>query len=146
MLEDRSGQVTMPTVLKAYDQEGHSSFVWSILEYSKGEPFAATITFELGETSNQWIFARDLLKESLKGSTGFGDVTLEPSEDKAHRQVVHLKISNSDSYAVFELPRDLVSIFLEASEALVPYGQESKFLHLDEELAALLIGHYPRGL
>jgi hypothetical protein len=93
------------------------------------EPFAVTVAFRTERAQwIEWTFARDLLVTGLIEPSGIGDVRVRPdlSEDDA---VLTLEIESPDGYAFFELEREDVESFINATFELVPLGAESE--HFD---------------
>jgi hypothetical protein len=105
--------------------------VLSRLSYHAEEPFAATVAFrtERGRWI-EWTFARDLLVTGMTEPSGLGDVRIRPdlSEDE---EFLTLEIESPDGYASFELEREDVRTFLDASFELVPLGDESEHFDVD---------------
>ena len=105
--------------------------VLSRLSYHAEEPFAVTVAFrtERGRWI-EWTFARDLLVTGMTEPSGLGDVRIRPdlSEDD---ELLTLEIESPDGYASFELEREDVRTFLDASCELVPLGEESEHFDVD---------------
>ena len=105
--------------------------VLSRLTYHAEEPFAVTVAFrtERGRWI-EWTFTRDLLVTGMSEVAGLGDVRVRPdlSEDE---EFLTLEIESPDGYASFELEREDIRTFLEASYELVPHGDESEHFDVD---------------
>lgn len=105
--------------------------VLSRMSFHADEPFAVTVAFrtERGRWI-EWTFARDLLVTGLTEPAGIGDVRVRPdlSEDD---EMLTLEIESPDGYAAFELEREDVESFVQATLELVPLGTESE--HFDVE-------------
>jgi hypothetical protein len=105
--------------------------VLSRMSFHADEPFAVTVAFrtERGRWI-EWTFARDLLVVGLLEPTGIGDVRVRPdlSEDEA---MLTLEIESPDGYAAFELEREDVQSFVDATLDLVPLGSESEHFDVD---------------
>ncbi|HEV7979419.1 SsgA family sporulation/cell division regulator [Amycolatopsis sp.] len=105
--------------------------VLSRMSFHADEPFAVTVAFrtERGRWI-EWTFARDLLVVGLLEPTGIGDVRVRPdlSEDEA---LLTLEIESPDGYAAFELEREDVRSFVDATLDLVPLGSESEHFDVD---------------
>jgi hypothetical protein len=105
--------------------------VLSRMSFHANEPFAVTVAFrtERGRWI-EWTFARDLLVTGLTEPAGIGDVRVRPdlSEDD---ELLTLEIESPDGYAAFELEREDIESFVQATLDLVPLGSESE--HFDVE-------------
>jgi hypothetical protein len=117
----------------------------ALLLYDAGDPYAVRIAF--GETADDddaadaegsitWLLSRELLQAGLERPAGDGDVRLWPA--KAASDVLYLHLRAPSGEALFELSRASVAAFLRHTEALVPLGEESARLRLDDELHTLL--------
>ncbi len=82
----------------------------------------------------EWYFGRELLDEGRRAPVGDGDVLVGPGPDGR----VLVTLSPHDGRAVISIPADAVAAFLEDSFALVPPGDESEHLDLDDLLARIL--------
>jgi hypothetical protein len=105
--------------------------VLSRMSFHADEPFAVTVAFrtERGRWI-EWTFARDLLVTGLSEPAGIGDVRVRPdlSDDES---LLTLEIESPDGYAAFELEREDVQSFVDASLELVPLGAESEHFDVD---------------
>ena len=126
--------------------------VSALLLYDAADPYAVRIAF--GDTADDdtadpdagitWLLSRELLRTGLEQPAGDGDVRLWPA--KAAADVLYLHLRAPSGEALFELSRASVAAFLRQTEALVPLGEESARLRLDDELQALLSnGGEPTG-
>ncbi|MGX5654643.1 SsgA family sporulation/cell division regulator [Geodermatophilus nigrescens] len=114
----------------------------AVLSYAVSDPFAVRIGFgEPGDPADDgvtWLLGRELLTAGLERPAGDGDVRLWPARTSGDVLYLHLRAPSGE--ALFELSRATVAAFLQQTEALVPSGQETAALAVDEELAALLSG------
>jgi len=114
----------------------------AVLSYEAADPFAVRIGFgEPGEPADDgitWLLGRELLAAALERPAGDGDVRLWPARTSGDVLYLHLRAPSGE--ALFELSRATVAAFLQQTEALVPSGQETASLDVDEELAVLLSG------
>jgi hypothetical protein len=105
--------------------------VLSRMSFHVDEPFAVTVAFhpDLGGWI-EWTFARDLLVTGLTEPSGIGDVRVRPdlSEDE---EMLTLEIESPDGYATFELEREDVQSFVNATLDLVPLGAESEYFDVE---------------
>ncbi len=114
------------------------------LRYEADDPYAVRIAF--GETDDEdladpeagitWLLSRELLQAGLDRPAGDGDVRLWPS--RAASDVLYLHLRAPSGEALFEVSRASFAAFLRQTEALVPLGEETARLALDDELLALL--------
>jgi hypothetical protein len=116
----------------------------ALLLYDVADPYAVRIAFgdltEDGATEPDaaitWLLSRELLQVGLQRPAGDGDVRLWPA--KAAADVLYLHLRAPSGEALFEMSRASVAAFLRQTEALVPLGEETARLGLDDELQALL--------
>ena len=108
------------------------------LRYVAADPYAVRALFRGGdgETSVEWVFARDLLHEGLDRPSGEGDVQVWPGVADG-RDVVLVSLNSPDGHAVLEADADDLRAFLDRTLALVPAGDEGRYLHVEAELASL---------
>ena len=114
----------------------------AVLCYEGSDPFAVRIGFgEVGDPADDgitWLLGRELLAAGLERPAGDGDVRLWPARTSGDVLYLHLRAPSGE--ALFELSRATVAAFLQRTETLVPTGQETAALGVDEELATLLSG------
>jgi hypothetical protein len=111
------------------------------LYYSSEDPYAIRVAFHVGlDEPVEWIFARELLSNGLKGRDGLGDVRVwpAPGQGGAAEQVLHIELSSPFGEAHFEAPMRDVSDFLRRTYRIVPAGEESGFVDVEAELTDLL--------
>jgi hypothetical protein len=84
----------------------------------------------------EWLLSRELLRTGLSCPAGEGDVRIWPA--RAGLDVLFLQLRAPSGEALFEVSAAAVGDFLRETERLVPAGQESGLLHVDDELSALL--------
>jgi hypothetical protein len=114
------------------------------LYYSSEDPYAIRIAFHVGlDEPVEWIFARDLLSNGLKGRDGLGDVRVWSGLATAGgsgtaEQVLHIELSSPFGEAHFEAPIRNMSDFLRSTHRIVPAGEEGNFIDVEAELADLL--------
>ena len=116
----------------------------ALLLYDVADPFAVRIAFGDAEDDADpdgaitWLLSRELMQAGLERPAGDGDVRLWPAKAAADVLYVHLRAPSGE--ALFEVSRASVAAFIRQTEALVPCGEESARLGLDDELSALLSG------
>jgi sporulation and cell division protein SsgA len=111
----------------------------AVLSYAAHDPFAVRIGF--GDASGDgvtWLLGRELLADGLQCPAGDGDVRIWPARTSGDVLYLHLRAPSGE--ALFELSRATVAAFLQHTEELVPRGQETAVLDVDDALAALLSG------
>ncbi|RBY76706.1 SsgA family sporulation/cell division regulator [Geodermatophilus sp. TF02-6] len=111
----------------------------ALLSYEVGDPFAVRIIFgDSGEedTGISWLVGRELLQAGLDRPTGEGDVRLWPSRTSNDVLFLHLRAPSGE--ALFEASRGTVAGFLQLTATVVPLGEESSVLDVDDELTTLL--------
>jgi hypothetical protein len=111
------------------------------LYYSSEDPYAIRVAFHVGlDEPVEWIFARELMSNGLKGRDGLGDVRVwpAPGQGGAAEQVLHIELSSPFGEAHFEAPMRDVSDFLRRTYRIVPAGEESGFVDVEAELTDLL--------
>ena len=105
--------------------------------YSAADPFAVTLGVRTrGDRFVEWLISRDLVVESLRTPTGFGDVRMSPQHVQGY-DIVEIEIRSTDGRAVLEVDRDLLAEFIDASAALVAVGDESAHMDLDAEISKI---------
>ncbi|SDX62400.1 Streptomyces sporulation and cell division protein, SsgA [Modestobacter sp. DSM 44400] len=120
------------------------------LVYESADPYAVRVMFgDAGEDvvaadadpddeGVEWLLSRELLRAGLSFPAGDGDVRIWPA--RAALDVLFLQLRAPSGEALFELSAAVVGDFLRETELLVPAGQESGLLQVDDELSALLQG------
>jgi hypothetical protein len=106
------------------------------LRYSAADPYAVRAAFRGGDTTVEWVFARELLLGGLREASGVGDVHVWPGR-AAGEDVVHISLSSPDGRAVLQADARELRRFLDATTALVPVGREEIHLDLDQVIAKL---------
>jgi Streptomyces sporulation and cell division protein, SsgA len=124
--------------------DGPDRAVRADLSFTPADPYAVRIAFHTGGPADdivEWTFARSLLNEGLTHAAGTGDVRVWPAQQFGAPRVC-LALSSPTGRAVFEAPQRRVMQFLAQTYDLVPYGEESAFVDVEAELAALLNGEF----
>ena len=105
--------------------------------YCADDPFA--VTLGVRTRSNrfvEWLVARDLVIDGLRGAAGCGDVRMSPQRVQGY-DIVEIEIRSTDGRAILEVDRDLLTEFVDATVALVPVGEESAHMDLDAEISKI---------
>jgi hypothetical protein len=121
------------------------------LVYDSADPFAVRVRFgdaadvaptDPGDPEDdggvEWLLSRELMRTGLTRPAGDGDVRIWPA--RGALDVLFLQLRAPSGEALFELSAAVVGEFLREAERLVPAGQESALLQVDDELSALLRG------
>lgn len=106
------------------------------LTYDTREPYAVTavITAAQGYKVTWWL-SRDLLADGLLTRAGDGDVRVSPA---AHNtDLVHIELFAPTGRATLEASADDLAKFLEATNALVMPGDESRWFDVEGEFRRL---------
>ena len=102
--------------------------------YTADDPFAVTLGVRTrGDRFVEWLLARDLVIDSLRGPAGHGDVRMSPQRVQDY-DIVEIEIRSSDGRAILEVDRDQLQEFLDSATALVPVGAESGHMDIDAEI------------
>lgn len=112
------------------------------LRYDACDPWAVRVAFRTGGVGDgvvEWMFARQLLTDGMAGPVGEGDVRVWPS-GAGRERVVELAMASPSGSALFEIDRDGLLEFLQATYLAVPTGVEDEAVDLDAEIAVLLPG------
>jgi sporulation and cell division protein SsgA len=139
MVNRRTPGYTCPTTLHLVGPQSWTE-VPALLCYEVSDPFAVRITFGDSGTADDegisWLVGRELLQAGLDHPAGEGDVRLWPSRTSGDVLFLHLRAPSGE--ALFEVSRGAVAGFLQLTADVVPFGQESAVLEVDQELAVLL--------
>ncbi|HET6359302.1 SsgA family sporulation/cell division regulator [Streptomyces sp.] len=96
--------------------------------YRSDDPYAVRFTFgERVGTQVEWIFARELLIEGLRRSSGTGDVTVHRAEAPPGQEgptSVRITLSSPEGRAILAMRPSDLEIFLDQTRAVVVYGSE----------------------
>ena len=112
------------------------------LLYSRADPYAIRITFQVGlDESVEWFFSRDLLSTGIERREGIGDVRVWPSagsEGGWPGSVLNIELSPPSGQAHFEAPLKEISDYLLRTYQIVPTGHESDHVDVEAELTDML--------
>ena len=84
-----------------------------------------------------WIVLRDFLRYGMEAPTGDGAVQIRPDRP---RDRVRLDLSRDCGDCWVTVPGGVLRNFLDATEAVVPAGEERSEEAIDELIARLLVG------
>ncbi|MGW1834974.1 SsgA family sporulation/cell division regulator [Streptomyces sp. BBFR2] len=108
--------------------------------YRSDRPYEVEVDFiTRGVTAATWVFARELLLGGVHGEQGEGDVRVWPTGPVGRRRV-HIELFSDDSVCELSVRATELAAWLEQTTAIVPPGQEDRYLELDSHLARLLAG------
>lgn len=108
------------------------------LTYSRHDPYAVRVAFHVGvDEAVEWIFARELLSAGAESAVGAGDVRVWPSGGLPG-VVLNIELTSPFGQAHFEASADEVSAFLRRSYQIVPTGEESAHVAIEDELMEFL--------
>ena len=82
-----------------------------------------------------WVVLRDFLRYGLEEATGDGEVRLRP---EVGNEVVSIRLARNGRPAWVQVPGGKLRQFLDATEAILPSGEESSEEVLDALIEALL--------
>ena len=113
------------------------------LRYAADDPWAVRVAFHTGGSEDdvvEWMFARQLLTDGVRGPVGEGDVRVWPGvrANGGRDRIVNLAMASPSGSALFEIDRDGLVEFLQQTYLAVPTGSEDTVVDLDAELALLL--------
>ncbi|MEV6264750.1 SsgA family sporulation/cell division regulator [Streptomyces sp. NPDC051784] len=110
------------------------------LHYDRRDPFAVRMAFPgpatLEGTEVSWEFSRELLTTGMDTPAGIGDVRVRPF---GYDRTV-LEFHALEGIAMVHVRTAELRRFLARAHELVPVGDESSFLDLDDDLTDLLGG------
>ncbi len=105
--------------------------------YSPADPFAVTLGVRTrGDRFVEWLVARDLVIDGLRGPAGCGDIRMSPQLVQGY-DIVEIEIRSHDGRAVLEVDQDLLRSFVDATLEMVPVGTEADRMDLDGEIARI---------
>jgi hypothetical protein len=106
--------------------------------YTADDPYAIRMAFHVGtDEPVEWIFSRELLAAGLDGPAGEGDVHVWPGVDHG-LDLLNIALSSPFGHAHFEAPMTAIADFLARTFTVIPAGEESAFINIDDELDELL--------
>ncbi|MEV0369137.1 SsgA family sporulation/cell division regulator [Streptomyces sp. NPDC050636] len=109
--------------------------------YRSDRPYEVEVALvHRGRTVSTWLFARDLLLDGLSGEAGYGDVWVRPFREPDGQRRVCIDLSTDDTGCALSVCATELASWLEQTAAIVPPGQEDRYLDMDAHLARLLAG------
>lgn len=117
------------------------------LRYDRSDPYAVCLAVGAPTAASvDWVFARSLLAQGLRGPAGIGDVRLAPRHSSAVRHpspadAVRIVLRARDgATATLEIRASEVASFLRRADSMVAPGTEHHHLDLDRVAARLTAG------
>ncbi|MDQ0911012.1 hypothetical protein QFZ32_006471 [Streptomyces canus] len=108
------------------------------LRYDSAEPFSVGLEFNVGtDRSVEWTFGRELLVSGLRRLSGLGDVQIWPARIRG-AELVFISLHSGDSTDLVAAPAIVIKAFLERTLAVVPLGEETRYLDIQSATAQLL--------
>jgi hypothetical protein len=108
------------------------------LVFDAADPYAITMHLEARSGRVTWSFARELLADGLYDPAGDGDVQVWPCLSGAGEAVVVIELCSPSGQAMLQTGSRAVQAFVASTYELVPEGEESSHLSMDEVVAQLL--------
>ncbi|MET7698327.1 SsgA family sporulation/cell division regulator [Streptomyces sp. NPDC005485] len=113
--------------------------------YARDDPYAVCLAVGAPTTESvDWVFARSLLAEGLRGPAGIGDVQVTPRRPTGHPSppdTVRVLLSTREGdAATLEIRASAIVAFLRRTDAMVAPGTEHHHLDLDRVAARLTTG------
>jgi hypothetical protein len=106
------------------------------MTYRTGDALAVTATFHTSEGEITWRFARELLRDGLRGPAGEGDILVRPSHPA--RAQITLTLRSESGAAVIEAARKDISAFIAEIYHQVPEDFEWMYLDIDRTIDDIL--------
>lgn len=133
-----TGIVEQDITMRCVDSLGRGHELDTVFSYRQSDPFAVTITFMTPEGELPWTFSRDLLTRGLTDPVGEGDVRVAPSIGEQGKAVVIIELSSPDGHLVTQARSQDIRHFVTQSTVVVPEGEESHYLRIDDMISQLL--------
>ncbi len=124
--------------LHCVDQHDRPLAFMATFDYSAATPYAVRLTCHLPETDPTWTAERSLLEAGLTRSVGFGMVRVAPATSETGRPMVVIALLSSEGALKTQADAEAVKRFLAETQRVVPAGQESAYVDLDELVQELL--------
>ena len=118
--------------------EAQSEFLEGELVFDPSDPYAVSMHLQARSGTVTWTFARDLLAQGLYSPSGDGDVQVWPCLSGAGDAVVIIELCSPDGTALLQAPSRTVHDFVVRTLEVVPAGEESAHLALDDLISQLL--------
>ena len=135
-----SPQVAVEVVVDGGGSSGRGRLTVLTLAWSQEDPLAVVLLLTAQPDHpalprGRWVVLRDFLRYGLTTRTGDGEVKILPDEG---RDRVWLELARGGRPCCVSLPRAKVTEFLDATERLVPSGEERSAAAVDALIDRLL--------
>jgi hypothetical protein len=118
--------------------EAQSEFLEGELVFNHSDPYAVSMHLQARSGTVTWTFARDLLSQGLYSPSGDGDVQVWPCLSGSGDAVVMIELCSPDGTALLQAPSLTVHDFVVRTLEVVPAGEETAHLALDDLISQLL--------
>jgi hypothetical protein len=108
------------------------------LVFDPAEPYAVAMHLQARAGTVVWTFARELLADGLYVPSGNGDVQIWPCLSSTGEAVIIIELCSPNGSAVLQAPSRAVHDFVVRTHRVVPEGEESAHLSLDDLISHLL--------
>lgn len=129
--------VKQTLTLELVDATGQATPMQADLSYNPHDPYAVTAIFQTAAGEVCWTFGRDLLIDGLYEPSGDGDVHVWPCLDAHGHAVVIIELCSPDGEALVQVKTGDLTAFVERMTAVVPVGEEGRFIDLDAAISAI---------
>ncbi|MCA1823637.1 MAG: SsgA family sporulation/cell division regulator [Mycobacteriales bacterium] len=131
--------VTTDVVVEDGGASGRNRRTVLRLQWLRTDPLAVTLLL-MAEPDHpalprgRWSMLRDFLRYGVDHPTGDGDVRLRPVEDNR----IVIELYRAARCSVITVPKDTICDFLDATDAVLPSGEERSEAALDTLIERLL--------
>jgi sporulation and cell division protein SsgA len=111
------------------------------MSWSPADPFVVEMRFDADHQKGPdpvWIVSRDLLVQGVIRPVGIGDVRVFPDSHDLLPEEIGLVLDNGQLHAEFWFDALELQLFLSNTLTRCPLGDETAWVDLDAEIAALL--------
>lgn len=138
MTTSATPDLRQPIVMRCVRADGEGPTLPVVLGYRSTDPYAVSASF--GTTGGEivWTFGRDLLRDGLSGPVGIGDVRVWPGADLTGRDSLMVEFRSPDGELLVETSKAEVANFVFRTLRLVPSGEETEHLDVDQMIDELL--------
>jgi hypothetical protein len=134
----RSTATTVRAAVPFISGEAHSELLEGELVFDPCDPYAVAMHLEARSGTVVWTFARELLADGLFEPAGNGDVQVWPCLGNTGEAVVIIELSSPDGLAMLQAPSRVVHDFVVRTRQVVPEGEETGHLAMDDLISQLL--------
>jgi hypothetical protein len=129
--------ITVPVTFGAlHDSRRMTTVAPGSLQYSASDPYAVVVRFHINAKDPlEWYLARESLTRGLKVTVALGDVQITPASNGIN---LYINFTSPGNNTTLRLPISVAATFLDRTYEMVPEGEESERLDLDDLVAQLL--------